>query len=68
MGLLLKWLKSTGTFQQSDMGLAEEVSKNIAYMVPYLGGDSHPFTSYVDVHEGCHQVLTHSHIPLEPGS
>ena len=30
-------------------------------MVPYLGGYSHPFTSYFDVHQG-YRVLTHNHI------
>ena len=30
-------------------------------MVPYLGGYSHPFTSYFDVHQG-YRVLTHNHV------
>ena len=32
-------------------------------MVPYLGGYSHPFTSYFDVHQG-YRVLTHNQIGL----
>ena len=33
-------------------------------LIPFLGGYSHPFTSYFDVHQG-YKVLTHCHIVLK---
>ena len=44
-----------GIFAGVDVGMDQYL------LIPFLGGYSHPFTSYFDVHQG-YKVLTHCHV------